>query len=287
MNIIEAIILGIIQGVFMFFPVSSTSHLALAQQFLIDRGSSLPAPDSAELILFDLVVHIGTLASIGFVFRRQLLKAWRGIWCELKGHRQSLGQLATMQQTTYLRLVLLSLASLAITGVIGLTITTTGLTVVFDLPAIIALNLIITGALLWWTDSVDKGHVDAKTFTLRLAIIIGIAQGFALLPGLSRSGLTIAIALYLGLKRKWAATYSFFLAIPTIIAASTVQFIYVLNDNEPVATGIGSFVVGFIVAAIVGTGALSLVLHLLYQARFRVFSIYVWLFALLVLFEIA
>ena len=130
-----------------------------------------------------------------------------------------------------------------------------------------------------------EGHIDAKTFTLRLAIIIGIAQGFALLPGLSRSGLTIAIALYLGLKRKWAATYSFFLAIPTILAASTVQFIYVLNDNEPVLTGIGAFAVGFVVAAMVGAGALSLVLHLLYRARFRIFSIYVWLFALLVFFS--
>ena len=79
MNIIEAIILGIIQGVFMFFPVSSTSHLALAQQFMIDRGSNFPAPDSTELILFDLVVHVGTLASIAFVFRRQLLRAWHGI----------------------------------------------------------------------------------------------------------------------------------------------------------------------------------------------------------------
>lgn len=284
MNIIEAIILGIIQGVFMFFPVSSTSHLALAQQFLIDRGSNLPVPDSAELILFDLVVHVGTLVSIGFVFRRQLLKAWRGIWHELKAHRQSLSQLTTMRQTTHVRLTFLSLASLAITGVIGLMITTTGLTVVFDRPTIIALNLIITGALLWWTDSVGEGHVDAKTFTLRLAIIIGIAQGFALLPGLSRSGLTIAIALYLGLKRQWAATYSFFLAIPTIIAASAAQLIYVLNDNEPVATGVGSFAVGFIVAAVVGTGALSLMLHLLYRARFRIFSIYVWLFALLVFF---
>lgn len=284
MTIIEAIILGIIQGVFMFFPVSSTSHLTFVQQVMIDRGSNLPAPDSAEIILFDLIVHVGTLISIGFVFRHQLLRAWRGIWHELATHRQSLGQLTTIRQTTYARLTLLSLASLAVTGIIGLMITATNLTVVFDRPAIISLNLIITGILLWWTDSVGEGHVDAKAFTMRLAIIIGIAQGFALLPGLSRSGLTIAIALYLGLKRKWAATYSFFLAIPTILAASTAQFIYVLIDNEPVMTSVGSFATGFVVAAVVGAGALSLVLHLLYRARFRIFSIYVWLFALLVFF---
>lgn len=286
MTIFEAIILGAIQGIFMFFPVSSTSHLALAQQFLIERGSNLPTPDSAELILFDLIVHVGTLASIGFVFRKQLKQAFRGIIKELSTHRQSLTNLSIIKQTSYVRLSLLSLVSLALTGVVGLIIITSGITVVFDRPVIIAINLIITGLLLWWTDSVREGSVDARSFTLRLAIIIGIAQGFALLPGLSRSGLTIAIALYLGLKRHWAATYSFFLAIPTILAASLVQFAYVITDNEPVLTSNGAFAVAFVVAAIVGAGALTLVLTLLYRARFRIFSLYVWFLAALVLLDI-
>lgn len=286
MTIFEAIILGAIQGIFMFFPVSSTSHLALAQQFLIERGSNLPAPDSAELILFDLVVHVGTLMSIGFVFRKQLQQALRGVMKELSVHRQHLANLSTVKQTSYIRLSLLSLMSLALTGMVGLIITTSGVTVVFDRPFIIAINLIITGLLLWWTDSVHEGDVNAQSFTLRLAVVIGIVQGFALLPGLSRSGITIAIALYLGLKRHWAATYSFFLAIPTILAASLIQFAFVITDNEPVLTSNGAFAVAFVVAAIVGAGALTLVLTLLYRARFRIFSIYVWLLAALVLLDI-
>ena len=281
MTIIEAILLGIVQGIFMFFPVSSTSHLALLQHWLIEEGSRLPSPASSELILFDLVVHVGTLVSIGIVFRRDLKKALIGIYRELgRGLRQ-----LTSRHNRYLRLVGYSLLSLTATSVIGFIILWTG-TGVFDSPFAIAINLVITGLLLWWTDSANKEAHGPGEFTARMAIIIGIAQGFALLPGLSRSGLTIAIALYLGIKRRWAATYSFFLAIPTILAASAMQLIVVLTDGEPILIEPMAFVVGFITAAIVGTGALAALLWLLYRARFRVFSIYVWLLAILVLFDI-
>ncbi len=283
MSIWEAILLGIVQGVFMFFPVSSTSHLALLQHYLIDRGSDMPSPSSPDLILFDLVVHIGTLVSIGIVFRKSLLTATQGVISELRLRLQKTSVLSN----EYLRLVGLSLLSLGATSIIGLIIITTGMSSVFDVPGIIALNLIITGLLLWWTDTVGKGSVGPKQLTAKLAIVIGIAQGFALLPGLSRSGLTIAIALYLGLRRRWAATYSFFLAIPTILAASFMQLMLVLTDDQPVIVDAWAFVAGFITSAIVGTGALAIVLYLLYRARFRIFSFYVWALAALVLFGIA
>ncbi len=281
MTLLEAILLGIVQGIFMFFPVSSTSHLALLQHWLIENGSQLPSPASSELILFDLVVHVGTLVSIGIVFRKELAKALLGI-------RQEITQGITSffnKQNRYLRLVGYSLLSLTATGLIGFIILLSG-TAVFDSPYAIAINLIITGLLLWWTDSVDKNNYGPSDLTARVAILIGVAQGFALLPGLSRSGLTIAIALYLGLKRKWAATYSFFLAIPTILAASSVQLLIVLTDSQPILIQPSAFVVGFVVSAIVGTGALLAVLWLLYQARFRVFSYYVWVLAALVLLDI-
>lgn len=281
MTIIEAILLGIVQGVFMFFPVSSTSHLALLQHWLIEEGSRLPSPASSELILFDLVVHVGTLVSIAVVFRHDLKKALIGIQRELKRGLHKLSD----ERNRYLRLVGYSLLSLAATSIIGFIVLWTG-TGVFDSPYAIAINLIITGLLLWWTDSVDKNTYGPGELTVRIAIIIGIAQGFALLPGLSRSGLTIAIALYLGLRRKWAATYSFFLAIPTILAASAMQLVVVLTDGEPVLIEPAAFAAGFITAAIVGTVALTIVLWLLYQAKFRIFSYYVWMLAILVILDI-
>lgn len=278
MSILEAILMGIVQGIFMFIPVSSTSHLVLTQHFLIERGSSLPPPSSPELILFDLVLHVGTLVSIAIIFRKSLFVALRGLWQDIRTSTNW----KLLKQKPYVRLSILSLISLLITGAIGLIITAFG-TSIFDRPSIIALNLIITGLLLWWTDSVKNNRLGPKDLTARVAILIGAAQGFALLPGLSRSGLTIAIALYLGLRRPWAATYSFFLAIPTILTASALQLILVLREDQPVLVEPWAFLAGFVVAAVVGTGALAAVLWILYRARFRIFSLYVWLFAILVL----
>lgn len=278
MTLLEALILGIVQGVFMFMPVSSTSHLALLQQYLINTGSDMPSPASSELILFDLVVHVGTVVSIGIIFRRSLKRVIAGVASDARHTLQK----SVTGSTTYLRLAGLCMVSLFATGVIGLVVLKVG-TEVFETPTIIAFNLIVTGVLLWWTDKVSKNSKGPAELTVKIAIIIGIAQGFALLPGLSRSGLTIAIALFLGLRRQWAAMYSFFLAIPTILAASAVQLALVLAEGEPLLIEPMAFLVGFTAAAIVGTAALAAVLWLLYKAQFRVFSYYVWILAALVL----
>lgn len=277
MTIVEAIILGIVQGLFMFIPVSSTSHLALTQHWLIERGSELPLPSSPDLILFDLVVHVGTLVSIAFVFRKDLKRLITGFIADLKNLRS---QQDSEDSGRYLRLFWLGMLSVFVTGIVGSIIYVFGRES-FNAPLIIAFNLVVTGAILWWTDTAGPGKKSVKDISPRMVAVIGLAQGLALLPGLSRSGLTIAAALLVGLKRRWAAEFSFFIAIPTILAASLVQLLIVSFDSQPLLVAPGAFVVGFIVSAIFGTGSLLAVLWLLYRARFRVFSYYVWLLALL------
>ncbi len=150
----------------------------------------------------------------------------------------------------------------------------------FARPGLIAAALIVTGAILWWTDSAGPLWRDAQQVTVTVAVVIGLAQAAALLPGLSRSGLTIAMALAVGLHRNLAAEYSFFVAIPTILAAMAVQTLSIVADPAGTFTlGLSSYVIGFVVAAIIGTFALAMVLRLLYRARFRYFAIYVWLLA--------
>ena len=274
MSVLEAILLGIVQGVFMFVPVSSTSHLALTQQVLIDRGSALPPPDSPELILFDLVVHAGTMVSVVVVLRRSLAKLIAGAWADLRSRLAGTAD----RRNHYLRLIGLGALSTVTTGVLGLVVRETG-TEVFATPSIIAVNLTITGAILWWTDHAGPRPRGLDDLTPMIAVGIGVAQAVALLPGISRSGLTIAAALALGLRRRWAAEYSFFIAIPTILGGSILQAWLVARDGEPLLVDGIAFATGFITAAIVGIGALALVLSLLYRARFRVFSIYVWALA--------
>jgi len=276
MAIWVAIILGVIQGIFMFFPVSSTSHLALAQHFLIWTGEELPAPDSPEMILFDLVVHVGTLVSIAVVFRNSLGKFIRDAW---RGFLATAGGSPTPKDRLFVKLTMLGLFSVAVTGMIGFPMKT-HFEAVFAHPILISVTLTITGLLLWWTDILPERKIGLREIGITVALVIGVGQGLALMPGLSRSGLTIAFALFAGLKRRWAAEYSFFIAIPTILGATLLQTIEVITYSGAITIGFPALAAGFIVSAIVGIGALYLVVHLLYKAQFRFFAYYVWILAL-------
>lgn len=278
MTLLESIILGVVQGLFMFIPVSSSSHLALTQHWLIQRGSALPSPESAEAIFFNIVVHVGTLVSIGIVYRSQLGALIGHSIADLRGFVGA----GPKTEGLYLRLMMLGMVSVAATGILGLTLIEP-LEEVFANPLLIAAALVITGVLLLWTDLLSPRTKGLRDFTLWMALGIGLAQALAFAPGLSRSGTTIAIALLLGLRRRWAAEYSFFIAIPTILAGVVVDAALhpeVLGAFDPVP-----LVTGFVVAAVVGTLSLMLVLRLLYRARLRYFSYYVWALALLIVLD--
>ncbi len=289
MTLLIALVLGVIQGVFMFVPVSSTSHLVLAQTALRDRGVQLPAPDSPELILFDLVVHVGTLVSVVLVMGDGLRELGRGVREDRLAGRLRPG--GAFSEAVASRLVLLMLLSVAVTGVLGLAFQGL-LTRVFGSPALVAGALVLTGAMLWWTDAMTPersgrrlrfGWRGPAQVTVTVAVLVGAAQAVALAPGISRSGTTIFAALLLGMQRTMAARYSFYVAIPTIIAATGVQTLQVAVGDGFGTISWGAMAVGFVAAAGVGTGALWLVLRLLESARFRVFSLYVWALAVVVL----
>lgn len=280
MTLTEAIVLGIIQGIFMFLPVSSTSHLVLMQHWLIRRGSALPSPESPEMILFDLVVHVGTLVSIAIVFRRSL-----GIF--LKSFSADLGRYfqkkkGCRSELLYLKLGGLGLLSVLITGAVGLPLKAT-FEQAFAQPIVLSATLTITGVLLYSTDFIAPRKLGLRKITPGISAIIGAAQGLALLPGISRSGTTISFALFTGLKRRWAAEYSFFIAFPTILAAAVYQAVQVYQMEETLNLGLAELAIGFFTAAAVGILALYAVLKLLYRANFRFFSYYVWTLAVIVL----
>jgi undecaprenyl-diphosphatase len=273
-----AILLGLVQGVFMFLPVSSTAHLVLVQHWLISRGHELPAPESPEMILFDLVVHVGTLVSIVVVFwpsfrpfcRQCVEGALR--WAGRPGARLPL----------QFRLFMLGMFSVLITGVIGLALRAI-FEQVFASPMLVAFNLVLTGILLWWTDALPRRRRGLKGINLGVAGVIGSAQALALMPGLSRSAMTMVFGLFTGLKRRWTAEYSFFLAIPTILAATAIQSVDVVGHGGLNGLGVDALAAGFVTAALVGIVALRAVLYLLYRARLKLFSFYVWALAISVL----
>jgi undecaprenyl-diphosphatase len=279
MSLLVALLLGIVQGVFMFVPVSSTSHLVLTQTWLRERGIDVPAPDSPEMVLFDLVVHVGTLVSIVVVMHAGLRALARGVAEDVGTGRLRTGGLREAVST---RLVALGLLTTAVTGVLGLLLYDQ-LTAVFGAPSMVAVALVLTGVMLWWTDRMGPGRVRASDVGVGIAVAIGVAQAAALTPGLSRSGTTIFVALLVGMHRTLAARYSFYVAIPTILAATGVQAVGTLGDGGLTEVSWAAMGVGFVAAAVVGAGALWLVLRLLEQARFRIFSLYVWGLAAVVL----
>lgn len=271
MTYFEAAILGLIQGIFMFVPVSSTAHLVLAQHFMIGRGSEMPPPESASMILFDLVVHIGTLVSIAIVFRRSLSGLLRATWRETRALAHREGEPARLGP--FSKLMLMGVITVGVTGVLGLLLKRS-FEAVFGSPQILMVTLSVTALLLFMTDRLGRRPLGVKDIGPRMAVIIGIAQALALIPGISRSGITIIAGLFSGLKRRWAAEYSFLVAIPTILAAGLLQAIEVIGTDSTEAVGTGPMIVGFTVAAISGTFALRLVLALLYRAQLKFFSVY-------------
>jgi undecaprenyl-diphosphatase len=281
LSVWEAVLLGVVQGIFMFFPVSSTGHLVLTQHWLSGLGSPLPPPESPEMILFDLVAHVGTVISIIVVFWPSLARLTRGLVADLRG-AAGWGPPSDLDGL-HLRLASLGLAAVMVTGVFGFVIREVG-TGVFAHAAAVAVTLTITGAILWWTDSASDLTRGVAGITVWVAVGIGAAQGLALLPGLSRSGLTIAFALFVGLQRHRAAQFSFYIAIPTILAAAAVQAVDVIRAPGPVGIEASAYAAGFVVAALVGIVALKLVLAALYRARFRYFAYYTWALAAVVLF---
>ena len=281
MSLWEAVLLGVIQGLFMFIPVSSSSHLVLTQHWLAASGSPLPSPDSPEMILFNLVVHVGTMVSVVVVMWHPLRRLLAGTVRELSLLRRR----RTLRHLIHLRLMFLGVITTGVTGVLGLFVREYG-TGVFAAPWAVSVMLLATGAILWWSDSVSSTWRGAAQMTVVVAVLIGLAQAAALLPGLSRSGLTIAMALALGMHRRIAAQFSFFVAIPTILSATAVQSLSLLDPASyegGLMIGWEAYALAFTVAAAVGAGALWAVLRLLYRGRFRIFAVYVVLLAVVTL----
>lgn len=298
MSVLEAIVLGIIQGAFMFVPVSSTSHLALAQHWLIERGSALPPPESPEMILFNLVVHVGTLVSILLVFH-QSVRQFLGLLVQsaarlLSGQSKHLSKKEAVMADSvapnylwpfYLRIGVLGGVSVFVTALMGFTLKSQ-FELVFATPLAMSFTLAITGGLLWLSDVLKHQKRTLQNFSPWGASVVGFAQGLALIPGLSRSGLTISFALFTGLQRPHAAEFSFLIAFPTILGATLVQGISVLGQGSLMGTNWLTMLVGFWTAALVGAIALKLVLIVFYQARMRYFAYYVWALAIIVAWQV-
>jgi len=270
MNSTEAIILGIIQGLTEFLPVSSSGHLVLFQQLF--------GLKEAELF-FDVCVHLGTLLAVMVVFRQEIKNIILALMLLISSAGSKKTILQKIESDPDLKMALLIVIGSIPTAVLGFLFR--GIADrLFASVFIVGLMLMVTGLLLWLTRwaATRVEQPGADRLAPKNAFIIGVVQGLAIIPGISRSGSTISIALLLGIRREMAARYSFLLSIPAIIGAGLLSFKEGLSQTDQ---AIQISLLGAVAAALVGYGALKSLLHVVKKGRLHLFAPYCWMAGIL------
>jgi undecaprenyl-diphosphatase len=262
---VKALILGAVQGLTEFLPVSSSGHLVIAGHLL-----GLKEPP----LFFDLLLHGATLLAIVVVLRKSVLALLRATG-RLPGFLVSLlrrGTAATGEDPEAWTVLLIA-ATTAVTGTIGI-VFKDPLAAAFNSLPLVSATLVLTGFLLFFSRrfSLQRGKPAAQ-MTLRDALLIGLMQGAAILPGLSRSGTTIATALFLGFDRKLAGEYSFLISLPAIAGAILLESRHGLGDTD---VPLSSILTGTLAAFLLGTISLMLLLRWVRSGRLTPFAYYCW-----------
>ena len=268
MDILQAIIIGLVQGLTEFLPVSSSAHLIFAQQALgvTDVG-----------LAFDVLLHVGTLLAVLIYFFSDIVEMIKGFLLSLIDLKEG-KFIPEIKKDPYKKLAWLTILATIPVGVVGILFNDaveelfTGLTV----PAFL---LLITGCLLYVSQRMNRGSIDVTNLSVKEALFMGCGQAIAVLPGLSRSGTTIAAGLFAGLDKEFAAKFSFILSIPAILGAAVFQ----LKDLSGGNVDLLACLAGFLVAVISGYFAISVLLKIVREKSLDIFAYYCWIVGIIVL----
>ena len=256
MNWLEALSLAVVQGLTEFLPVSSSGHLVLAQTFF--------GIDPASAFIYDIVLHLGTALAALLFFRRDVADVLRGL---LPPYRQAPPELRAAR-----RLLLLMVAATVPTAVIGLSFKDffEGL---FASPTAVVAALAVTGTFLVASSLLRPASLPLEHAPWWKAVLVGVAQGIAIVPGISRSGSTIVAGLATGLRREDAVRFSFLLFLPAILGATLLEL-----RHPPAGAGVPMSLAaaGFVAAAATGYLAILLVLRWTRAGKLWQFGVYCW-----------
>ena len=262
MSLIQALTLGVIQGLTEFLPVSSSGHLVIFQNLF-----GLKEPD----LFFDVALHFGTLLAILIVLRQEVSSLLKGTSCFLvyliRGKKYTLDD----QDKAMARFAGLILIGLIPTAMLGFFLRDV-FRLLFNSLLAVGIMLIITGTFLWLTKMTGEGNKDKVNMSILDAIIIGFVQGLSIAPGISRSGATIAFGLFRKLKKMVAIRFSFLLSIPAILGAIILEW-----ENPMLHEGeLLNMISGTLTAALVGYICLRILIRMVQKGHFHFFSPYCW-----------
>lgn len=271
MSYFEAIILGLVQGLAEFLPISSSGHLALLQYFFQINGENV--------LMFAVMMHVGTLISVFICY-------WKDIWELIVELCLTIKDIVTgkglrLNERPVRKLGVMIIVATIPTGVIGILFNDIFESFYLSLVAI-GTGFIITGVLMFLAERISFANRGIEQMNFRNAIFIGILQGIAICPGISRSGSTLVGGLTTGLKREFAVKFAFLISIPSILGS------VVLELPDAIKTGLepgllGPIVVGMVVAAVSGFIAIKGMIKIVSDKKLSYFSYYVWILGALTL----
>ncbi len=265
MSILNAIILGLVQGIAEFLPISSSGHLSVLQNLF-----HMSTTEQGHLF-FDVLLHFGTLISILVVYWRdivsmvqELILLFTGGGSE-KGKRQP-----TLPMARFVVMIVIATIPLALILPIK-----SELEQLYYHTFAIGLFFLLTGCILYVSDKMPQGNRDAKSMTALDALLIGICQCVAVIPGISRSGTTITAGMARGLDRDFAVKFSFLMSVPAVLGSAILTFVDAVREGID-ASLIPAYLIGTVIAAVVGVFAIRLVTRITRSGRFGSFCYYCW-----------
>lgn len=268
MGYIEAIILGLVQGLSEFLPISSSGHLALLENLFEIKEDSV--------IFFAVLLHIGTLVSIFIVYHEDIYALIKELFLLFKDIFTGKG--LRIEERPIRKLGIMIIVSSIPTAIMGL-LFSDYIDRIFGSFTVISICWIITGFILLFSEKLNNNKKEIEGMKYRNAFFVGICQGLAIMPGISRSGSTIVGSLVTGLKREFAVEFAFLISIPAILGSAILEFPKAIKAGIEPST-IGPMIVGFLVAAISGYFAITTMIRIVSKHRMRYFSYYVWILGL-------
>jgi len=265
-TISSAILLGIVQGVAEFLPISSSGHLAILQNlFALSAGE--------DHLFFDVLLHLGTLISICVCYWGDIVAMVREVFIVLRGGRRADGTPVQGNLGAARLFMMIVVGTLPLFLVLPINDKVEEL---YYITPFIGVALLLTGCMLFVSDKMTPGKRTEKNMRFRDALVIGLCQCVATLPGLSRSGTTITAGIATGLDRNFAMKYSFLLSLPAVLGANLLSFIKAIGSESIDASLIPAYLIGMLAAMLSGIAAISLMKLIAKKSKFGWFAYYCW-----------
>ena len=270
MSILNAIILGLVQGVAEFLPISSSGHLAVLQNML---GMS----DMGNDMFFDVLLHLGTLFAICYVYWEELAQMAREVSIRTRGgtHIVVNGKRRPLLKERMFVLICISIIPMFLILPIHDYVDALASNTLF-----VGLMLVLTGFILLVADKMEQGTKTERNSTAKDALFIGLCQCIAVLPGLSRSGVTITAGMASGHRREYAVKFSLLMSIPAVLGATLLELIKAIKVGIDVAQ-VPAYIIGMVVAMVSGVFAIRLIKRIAHRGNFGGFAYYCWVIGVL------